>query len=75
MIRAPHTMEKKTNFEINAPNINKNMNGHYPLYNGLKEATWCEHAACGWKIHIKCKKCNIHLCFVKNRNCFKNYHL
>lgn len=54
MIRAHLTMEKRTNFEIISSNINRNMNGRYPLYNEL----------CGWKTHVKCEKCNIQYIYV-----------
>lgn len=47
---------------------------HMPEMDDNKEATRCKNSNCKGKTHVFCIKCNVHLCFVKGRNCFKNFH-
>lgn len=34
----------------------------------------CASTDCKYKSTVCCTKCNVYLCLVKNRNCFKEYH-
>ena len=65
---------KKSRFKKINPDIDTNVNGHYPSYDNEKEATRCKIQTCNAKTHMTCEKCNIHLCLTKERNCFKVYH-
>lgn len=47
---------------------------HYVFIDKLKDATLCKLEGCKKRTHMVCKKCNVHLCITKNRNCFYDYH-
>lgn len=47
---------------------------HMPLVDEKKENTRCKLEMCKYKSHIYCSKCNVHLCIMKGRNCFANFH-
>lgn len=47
---------------------------HMPLYDNNKEPARCKMARCKQHSHIFCQKCKVHLCLVKNRNCFVNFN-
>jgi len=47
---------------------------HLPEFDDLKDATLCKNEGCSKKSHVKCTKCNVHLCLTKKRNCFYDYH-
>lgn len=46
---------------------------HLPDFDEKKSSSRCR--LCKKTTHVICLGCNAHLCFVKERNCFKNYHL
>lgn len=48
--------------------------GHFPEYDEKKEAGRCKLEGCRKKVHTFCMKCKVHLCLVKGRNCFFNFH-
>lgn len=48
--------------------------GHLPAYDDNKEATRCKLKGCTQRSHFFCKKCNVHLCIVKGRICFTEFH-
>ncbi|KAL7396481.1 hypothetical protein ABVT39_006460 [Epinephelus coioides] len=56
------------------PEVQYDMVDHMPNYDEKKEATRCKMPNCTGKTHVFCDKCNIHLCFVPQRNCFKAAH-
>uniref|UniRef100_A0A3B4CEN1 PiggyBac transposable element-derived protein domain-containing protein n=1 Tax=Pygocentrus nattereri TaxID=42514 RepID=A0A3B4CEN1_PYGNA len=56
------------------PKVQYDMVDHMPNYDEKKEATRCKMPKCTGKTHVFCDKCNIHLCFVPQRNCFKAAH-
>ncbi|KAL7880514.1 hypothetical protein SRHO_G00027680 [Serrasalmus rhombeus] len=56
------------------PEVQYDMVDHMPNYDEKKEATRCKMPKCTGKTHVFCDKCNIHLCFVPQRNCFKAAH-
>lgn len=47
---------------------------HFPYHDDLTSASRCKNANCKQKTHVLCRKCNLHLCFTKGRNCFYNFH-
>lgn len=47
---------------------------HFPEYDEKKEATRCKRSGCKGKTHVFCIKCKVHLCFVKGKNCFHEFH-
>jgi hypothetical protein len=49
--------------------------GHLPLWDEKEHATRCKNDQCKGKTHTYCKKCNIHLCFTKVKNCFESFHV
>lgn len=54
--------------------VQTDMLDHMPNYDTKKEATRCKLPGCSGKTHVYCDKCNVHFCFVSQRNCFKNAH-
>lgn len=44
---------------------------HWPIHTGYGRCKFCK----GGQSNTKCNKCNVHLCFVKTRNCFVSYHV
>lgn len=46
---------------------------HFPLV--TKNSVRCKNERCGKTDIVFCKKCNVHLCLKKRRNCFTNFHL
>lgn len=47
---------------------------HWPDHDELKSASRCKNINCKQFTHVLCDKCKVHLCFTKNRNCFREYH-
>lgn len=47
--------------------------GHYPECSN--ERLRCKLEACNLKSTVLCEKCKVHLCFNKNKNCFRAYHI
>ncbi|XP_068084817.1 piggyBac transposable element-derived protein 3-like [Anabrus simplex] len=47
---------------------------HLPEHDGNKEPTRCKKINCTQRSHIICRKCGVHLCINKKRNCFAAFH-
>lgn len=45
--------------------------GHFPMFQEKQQR--CRHCKTGYS-HLKCCKCDVHLCLVKSRNCFNAFH-
>ncbi|KAL9981764.1 hypothetical protein ACROYT_G010511 [Oculina patagonica] len=45
--------------------------GHFPMFQDKQQR--CRHCKTGYS-HLKCCKCEVHLCLVKSRNCFNAFH-
>ena len=45
--------------------------GHFPVFQEKQQR--CRHCKSGYS-HLKCCKCEVHLCLVKCRNCFNAFH-
>eukprot|EP00102_Acyrthosiphon_pisum_P022242 XP_016659452.1 PREDICTED: piggyBac transposable element-derived protein 3 isoform X3 [Acyrthosiphon pisum] len=54
--------------------MRKDNTGHYAYMDNLRDATFCKLEGCKKRTHMACKKCNVHLCITKTRNCFYDYH-
>lgn len=46
---------------------------HWPAYEAKRQR--CEICPRGVFTYVKCDKCKVFLCFNKDRNCFKAYHM
>lgn len=66
---------KRRNTEVR-PSNNSRLDSldHLPEFDNKKEATRCKFKNCKGRTHIFCLKCNVHMCFVKERNCFIKFH-
>lgn len=47
--------------------------GHWPIATGDRQR--CKMPNCNGQTTIKCGKCAVHLCLIKQRNCFVSFHL
>lgn len=56
------------------PNFKKrfDQHNHFPVLS--QKPTRCKNEDCKKITHTHCSKCKVHLCLVKNRNCFLDYH-
>lgn len=48
---------------------------HFPEYDTNTYASRCKNEDCDFKTNVICSKCGVHLCFVRGRNCFKDFHV
>lgn len=46
---------------------------HYPLWNSKRQR--CKYPECKGKTFVYCEKCRVELCFNKENNCFRNFHV
>lgn len=46
--------------------------GHWPVVERVRQR--CKHLNCKGVTPNKCIKCNVHLCFNKRKNCFRDFH-
>lgn len=58
----------------NTNNIQYDGGGHFPDHDDKPSKSRCKMDGCKEKTHVCCVRCKVHLCFVKNRNCFLKYH-
>lgn len=61
--------EKKPLNEIRYDTVN-----HLPDVDNSKNGSRCKNENCEFKTHVFCTKCQVHLCLIKGRNCFKKFH-
>jgi len=47
---------------------------HMPQFDDQKEATRCKKTGCKGRTHVFCDKCKVHLCLLKIRNCYSDFH-
>lgn len=47
---------------------------HWLIYDDNHSRSICKMPGCVMLTHSFCTKCKIHLCFKKERNCFRKYH-
>jgi len=65
------------------PAVRLKLGNHFPIHNSdRRTCIWCSlkvknedgNSLDAPETHVSCELCNIHLCFNKTRNCFKNFH-
>lgn len=64
--------KRRPNEKKPIPNVRFDQHNHFPKVS--EAATKCKKENCHKKTFIYCTKCKNHLCFVKGRNCFTNFH-
>lgn len=47
---------------------------HFAEHDDNRSKRRCKLEGCKKMTHVFCLKCKVHICFVKGRNCFLNYH-
>ncbi|KAL5239190.1 hypothetical protein ACI65C_006600 [Semiaphis heraclei] len=47
---------------------------HMPTYDNKLNSSRCKNSPCKFKTNVYCDKCNIHLCFVPGRECYRQKH-
>ena len=55
--------------------VRSNQANHLPQAEDLSTAQRCRKEGCKGRSRIKCIKCDIFLCILKERNCFRDFHL
>lgn len=72
----PKTVIKNRKIDTKNPSteIIKDKIDHFAFIDNFKNATLCKSVGCTMRTHFFCKKCNVHLCLTKERNCFYNFH-
>lgn len=54
------------------------LRGHYPQIDNNDKGTRCKYEKCPaqgkTRAHIFCAKCKVHLCLIRKRNCFNDFH-
>lgn len=70
------TERKKRRVPANLPCVDKRYDGfdHWPNNEEMKNPVKCRLEGCDSRSRIRCTKCNVFLCLVKNRNCFVSFH-
>ncbi len=53
--------------------VRKDGIGHFPIL--VENIQHCKNYKCGKLTSVKCDKCGVLLCFNKNNNCFKSFHI
>lgn len=48
---------------------------HLPDIDSKENASRCKNPPCKFKTHMFCNDCKKHLCLMKGRNCYKDFHL
>lgn len=64
---------KRSRASVPLPEIDVRLDciSHWPRFDDSQNRC---RANCGKKTMIKCSKCNVYLCLVKDRNCFMQFH-
>ncbi|KAL4101102.1 hypothetical protein QTP88_021122 [Uroleucon formosanum] len=47
---------------------------HMPTFDYKPNSSRCKNRPCKFKTNVYCDKCNIHLCFVPGRECYRQKH-
>lgn len=48
--------------------------GHLPEIDRNSNPVRCKNEGCQLKSYIYCSKCQVHLCLIQGRNCYKSFH-
>ncbi|MCL4149497.1 UNVERIFIED_CONTAM: hypothetical protein GTU68_003642 [Idotea baltica] len=60
--------------DIPEENIRKDSVGHWPMIMQGTERPRCKMPNCNGRTNVYCNKCNVNLCFKKEKNCFYMFH-
>lgn len=74
---SPSTTKKpRTDSVIPPEHIRYDRTNHFPEVDQLKNPTKCKYPPCEnrHRTHVRCIKCDIHLCLNSDRNCFLSFH-
>lgn len=47
---------------------------HFPTFDDLSRGRKCRLESCSSTTKVRCTKCNVYLCILRNQNCFIAYH-
>jgi len=47
---------------------------HFPVFDEKPNTSRCKYLFCKQKSSVLCSKCNVHLCFMRGRNCYIDFH-
>lgn len=65
---------KRTKIDKESSGIRYKNVMHIPQFDPRENSMRCKLEGCNGKTHFYCKTCKIHLCIVKTRNCYEEYH-
>lgn len=73
---SPVKRSKYFNPPSRLPGDDKRFDGfdHWPVADNISSPRTCRFALCGSRTKMKCEKCNVYLCLLKDKNCFKLFH-
>lgn len=71
-IRSNRNNFEKSREHRTPESIRYDKHDHFPEYSTKRLK--CKLESCKMQSHCFCTKCNVHLCFNKNNNCFAKYH-
>lgn len=74
IVEDSHEISTKRRRCANNDNIRHDSTGHFPNFDRKPSKSRCKNIACNNLTHVYCVRCEVHLCFVKSRNCFWEYH-
>lgn len=69
------SVKKRNKTEKRPPKeVRYDLYAHFPQIDKSRSVR-CKNEDCGNKTSVFCIKCNVHLCFMEERNCFMDFHL
>lgn len=72
---AKHCLGPKNATEKRPTNLTRvDQLGHFPVLERVTNPVRCKKEGCHHKTFVSCSKCKVHLCLIKDRNCFMKFH-
>ena len=74
-VLTPPPAKKINRMKKSSPTLDVRLDGvgHMPVY--VEKRGSCKSANCKSLTFVKCMKCEVHVCFMKERNCFVSFHM